>query len=370
MKKVTLLPILFALVPAAYLSLWPVPIEPVAWQAPAAPGYTGIHAVNRRLAQTRHIDLHGEAGPEHVVFGPDGRLYTGVVSGHILRMQPDGSAQQVFADTGGRPLGLAFGTGGQLLVADAVKGLLSVDGAGKVTVLADAVAGQPIRFADGVVAARSGKVYFTDASMRYGPGQWGGTLEAATLDVLEQSATGRVLEYDGASRTVRIVAQGLSFANGIALSGDEQVLYVAETGRYRVWRIAVAADALDVARPSAQARVLLDNLPGYPDNLMRGQDGRIWLGLAGQRNALDAMAPWPFLRRLMLRVPRWLWPTPKPYGHVLAFTEDGTVVADLQDPGGQSPLTTGLTETAGRAYIHSVDGKRLGWLARPLAATP
>jgi hypothetical protein len=31
---------------ATYLALWPVPIRPVAWQAPAAPGYAGAHAVN------------------------------------------------------------------------------------------------------------------------------------------------------------------------------------------------------------------------------------------------------------------------------------------------------------------------------------
>ncbi|MFC3378921.1 SMP-30/gluconolactonase/LRE family protein [Rugamonas sp. CCM 8940] len=359
-----MLPVLLILVPAAYLSLWPVPIEPLAWQAPAAPGYVGAHAPNSRLAGVRQIDLKGEVGPEHVVFGADGLLYTGVASGHILRMKPDGGAQEVFCDTGGKPLGMAFDAAGRLIVADAVKGLLSIGGNGKATVLVDAVAGEPLRFLDGVVVAGNGKIYFTDASTRFGPAQWGGTLQAATLDVLEQSSTGRVLEYDPARQAARVVAKGLSFANGIALSGDQASLLVSESGRYRVWKIAVAAEQLDVARPSAQARVLLDNLPGYPDNLQRGLDGRIWLGLAGQRNDLDKMAGRPFLRKLMLRVPRPLWPTPKPYGHVIAFDEDGRVLADLQDASGNSPLTTGATETAQRLYIHNADGKSLGWLAR------
>jgi sugar lactone lactonase YvrE len=109
-------------------------------------------------------------------------------------------------------------------------------------------------------------------------------------------------------------------------------------------------------------RILLDNLPGYPDNLTRGLDGKLWLGLAGQRNALDAMAQHPALRKMVLRVPRLFWAPPKPYGHVFAFSEDGKVLADLQDPGGASPATTGVTETAGRLYIHNVDGKSLGWL--------
>ena len=55
----------------------------------------------------------------------------------------------------------------------------------------------------------------------------------------EQSATGRILEYDPATRQARVVVRGLSFANGVALSPDERHLYVAETGRYRVWKVAV-----------------------------------------------------------------------------------------------------------------------------------
>ena len=130
-----------------------------------------------------------------------------------------------------------------------------------------------------------------------------------------------------------------------------------------MWKIAVLAAQLDVTEHSTQAQVLLDNLPGYPDNLMRGLDGRIWLGLGGQRNDLDTMAERPFMRRLVLRIPRLLWKLPPSDGHVIAFTEDGKVMADLQDPTGNSPVTTGLTETADRLYIHNVDGTSLGWLA-------
>ena len=107
------------------------------------------------------------------------------------------------------------------------------------------------------------------------------------------------------------------------------------------------------------------NLPGYPDNLMRGQNGRIWLGFAKPRNAtVDGLADKPFLRRLTLRLPRALWPVPKAYGHVIAFTEDGQVVADLQDPTGTYPETVGVTETPDRLYIQSLHARGLGWLPR------
>jgi sugar lactone lactonase YvrE len=370
MKKV------FALLAAAvamgtgYLLLWPVPIAPVAWDAPAAPGYVGVHTPNTRLANLQMIDLHGEVGPEHIQLGPDGRLYTTVASGNILRMAADGSEQQVFANTGGRVLGFDFDAQGNLIAADAVKGLLSVSPTGKISTLTENVNSDPIRYADAVVVAKNGKMYLSDASARFAPKDWGGTFEASVLDILEQASTGRILEYDPTTTTTRVVAKGISFANGVALSQDEQTLFVNETGKYRVWKIAVTANNLDVSslasQPSAQASVLLDNLPGYPDNLMRGLHGKIWLGFAKPRNpTIDTMAHKPWLRSLTLRLPRVLWPIPKAYGHVIAFTEDGKVVADLQDPSGAYPETTAITETPDRLYVQSLHAHGLGWLTPP-----
>jgi sugar lactone lactonase YvrE len=369
MKKVFALLAALVALGAGYLLLWPVPITPVAWNAPTAPGYVGVHAPNTRLAKLQMIDLQGEVGPEHIQFGPDGRLYTTVASGNILRMAADGSEQQVFANTGGRVLGFDFDAQGNLIAADAVKGLLSISPAGKVSTLTESVNDDPIRYADAVVVAKNGKMYLSDASTRFAPKDWGGTFEASVLDILEQSSTGRILEYDPAAQTTRVVAKGISFANGVTLSQDEQNLFVNETGKYRVWKISVTAKNLDVsslaAQPSAQASVFMDNLPGYPDNLMRGLDGKIWLGLAKPRNpTVDALAQKPWLRSLTLRLPRVLWPIPKAYGHVMAFTEDGKVVADLQDPTGAYPETTAITETNDRLYVQSLHAHGLGWLPK------
>jgi sugar lactone lactonase YvrE len=161
------------------------------------------------------------------------------------------------------------------------------------------------------------------------------------------------------------VAHGFSFANGIAVSSDAQTLFVAETGRYRIWKIDSRAHDLNVRSGSRQATVLLDNLPGYPDNLMRGRDGRIWVGLFRPRNpAADGLSQKPFLRKVLLRMPRSLLPVGRPYGHVFAFDEDGRIAEDLQDPDGAYPETTGATETADRLYIHSLHASSIGWLPR------
>ena len=361
---------------AAYLALWPVPIEPLAWSPAGQAAYSGVHAPNQRLVALQHIPLNGEVGPEHIAFGPDGKLYTTVASGNVLRMNGDGSGSQVFVNTGGRVLGFDFDAKGNLIAADAFKGLLKIAPDASITLLTDKVApDDPIVYADAVVVARNGKMYLSDASTRFAPKDWGGTFPASFLDILEQSASGRILEFDPASGKTRLVARGLSFANGVALSEDQHWLFVNETGRYRVWKIAVDADRADLAGavPSpAVASVLLDNLPGYPDNLMRGRDGRIWLGFTKPRSAvIDALAGKPWLRKLMLRLPRATWPVPKTYGHVIAFTEDGKIVADLQDPSGSYPETTAITETAERLYVQSLHATTLAWLPRSvLTATP
>jgi sugar lactone lactonase YvrE len=374
MKRLRLAGVALAVGVCAYLLLWPVPVQPVAWQAPPTPKYAGVHAVNERLAGLQQISLAGNAGPEHVAIGPDGLMYVAVEGGRILRMRPEGDGLEVFAQTGGRVLGFDFDADGQIYAADALRGLLRIDRSGQVEPVVTRFGNEPIRYADAVIIARDGRVYFSDASTRFAPSDWGGTFEASVLDILEQSATGRVLEFDPATRMTRLVARGFSFANGVALTADEQHLLVVETGRYRVWRIAIAARDLDISRldradsnpadmNATTATVLLENLPGYPDNLMRGLDGRIWLGFTKPRSAVvDRMAPYPWLRAMTLRLPRALWPVPPAYGHVIAFTESGQIVRDLQDPSGEYPETTAVTEIRERLYVQSLHARTLGWL--------
>jgi sugar lactone lactonase YvrE len=358
----------------AWLTLAPVPVDPVAWRAPPNPGFTGPYAANTRLASLSMIDLDGAVGPEHIAMGPDGQLYAAVAGGTVLRMQPDGRCQEIWAQTGGRVLGFEFAADGRMIAADAMRGLLAISPAPPhhVTLLADRMPdGDPIRFADAVTIARDGTIYFTDASRRFSPAEVGGPFEASLLDFIEHRPTGRVLAYTPGGK-VELVVDGLSFANGIVLSADGGSLYVAESGAYRVWRIDPAARGLDIrrgARPGAE--VLLDRLPGFPDNLMRGMDGRIWLGLAKPRTAsADAMSGNLFMRKLALRLPRFLWPVPGAYGHVLAFDSDGHILADLQDPSGAYPETTGVLETADRLYIQSLHAPAIGWLPKARARLP
>lgn len=366
LRKTAAVIALLILAGIGYLALAPVPVEPVAWQAPQAPGYAGPHAQNTRLANLRQLAIGNEEGPEGMAAGPDGKLYAAVASGAIVRLNADGSGFEKWADTGGRVLGIDFDASGRLIAADAMRGLLAIGADGKPELLTDNVAGDPIRYANSVAAAKSGRIYFTDSSRRFGAKAWGGTFNASLHDVMEHSATGRLLEYDPATRRTRTVMRDLCFANGVAFSIDEARLFVVETCEYRVWSVDPAANDLSAKAAiggTPQARILLSNLPGYPDNLTRGRNGRIWLGLVKPRGAaVDKLSAQPFLRKVVMRLPKSLWPIPPAYGHVIAFDEAGKIVADLQDPGGKYPETTGVLETADLLYIQSLHAKSLAWL--------
>src|SRR5437870_4287568 len=136
MTKRTVFRLLIVIVVAllVYLVAWPVPINPSAWTPPRAPELTGAYALNSELAKIERLRVDGFA-PEDVAIDNQDRIYCGTVDGRIFRFQPDGGRPEVFANTRGRPLGLIFDRDGNLIVADAIKGLLSIDRDGRMASL-------------------------------------------------------------------------------------------------------------------------------------------------------------------------------------------------------------------------------------------
>jgi sugar lactone lactonase YvrE len=342
-----------------YLAFWPVPVDPVAWEAPPNAGYTGPHAVNHRLVGLETLSIGDHRGPEAIALDSEGRIHAATHGGAIVRLDAEGRHPVVFAETGGRPLGIAFDFDGNLIVADAFRGLLSVSPSGETQVLADEADGIPIVYADDVDVAPDGRIYFSDASTKFSAAAVGDTMEASKLEIIEHAGTGRLLVYDPATGQARTVADGMVFPNGVAVSPDGQFVLVTETGTYRVLKVWLTGARAGKVEP------ILEGLPGFPDNVTTGREGRFWVAFASPRNdLLDALSGAPRLRRVILRLPRFMRPDAEPYGHVIAIDGDGNVLEDLQDPDGGYPITTSVTETDDYLYIGSLVAPVLGRLPK------
>ena len=142
-----------------YLLLWPVAIEPQAWQAPKAPGFKGAFAVNHDLQNLSLLDIAGELGPEAVAVASDGCVYVATHHGWIVKLDADGSNPQRWVNTQGRPLGLAFSPSGELMVADAFLGLLAINSDKHIQLLSNQAAGKTIVYANDMAVSRDGRVF-------------------------------------------------------------------------------------------------------------------------------------------------------------------------------------------------------------------
>jgi sugar lactone lactonase YvrE len=118
-KRLLMFALLLLAAIVAYLLLWPVPISPAAWTPAPAPSFTGNYQQNSRLSPVERLSLGTGFAPEDVAIDAEKRIYAGTDGGRIMRLQPDGTQPEVFADTHGRPLGLIFDRTGDLIVADA-----------------------------------------------------------------------------------------------------------------------------------------------------------------------------------------------------------------------------------------------------------
>ncbi len=363
LKKIFLFLGLIIVLGVAYLTLWPVPISPVAWDAPKNLGYVGKFEPNTKLAGLKTLAIGDHHGPEDVAGRMENGemvIYTSTQTGDIIRIEPRTNKHAVFANTGGVALGLQFAPagilGGNLIIADAHKGLLSIDAGGTVSVLTDTVDdGSPIVYADEMAIAADGRIYFSDASTKFGAKAAGSTLKGSLLELMEHGSTGRILVYNPKDQTTKIVVKDLSFANGVAMCPEDACILFAETGTYSIKRHWLAGQKAGVTE------TVIGNLPGFPDNLNKGQDGRYWIGLTSPRaEALDNLSGKPFMRKLVQRLPAFMRPAAVNYGFVFAIDMNGKVLAQYQDPSGAYPLTTGATEPGdGWLYIGSLGATEL-----------
>jgi sugar lactone lactonase YvrE len=221
------------------------------------------------------------------------------------------------------------------------------------TLVAD-VAGRALTFCSNVVESSDGAIFFTESTSRFHYEYYKGA-------IVEGRATGSLFRRDP-DGTVSVLASGLHFANGATLTNDESAVVFAETTACRLSKYWLTGSQAGSITP------LVTELPGYPDNISTGRDGRIWVAMVSDRNRLsESLNPRaPIIRKLLWRLPyRWL-PNPKPIVWVIGFdADDGHVITQLRTSHPAFGLATGVLETAGtpgRLWLGRIGGAGVCYL--------
>lgn len=326
------------------------PIDPVRWQ-PSTVRRLSAPDLDRWLTI---VPLPGFA-PEDVVVDGRGCVFTGVVGGDIIRVDAESGSHEVVGNTGGRPLGLAVARDGRLLICDSHRGLLAMNvAAGEFETLVDAFEGRPLTFCSNVVEASDGSVFFTESTDRFGYEHYKGA-------ALEGRGSGSLFRLDVDGTVTRLVS-GLHFANGVTLTADESAVVFAETTGARVSKFWLTGPEAGTVTP------LADQLPGYPDNISTGPDGRIWVAMVSDRNAIvERLATKaPILRKLLWRLPYGWLPDVKPVVWVIAFDpDDGHVLTQLHARHSAFGSTTGVVQAGNRVWLGGIGASAIAHFDLP-----
>ena len=241
-------------------------------------------------------------GPESFASRDDGYLYTGLISGLIVRIdtvaltaQPvariGGKCEEQYQEqTCGRPLGMAFTKTGKLIgemaqslnslshcissVCDAVYGLYLIDIDKKQEEenrisekkYEDIVDYSPLLTPDKIIngsqnfvfnslvmSSDDETVYLTVSSTNF-------HLSDSLWEV-SSTPSGRVIQFNLRSQETKVLVSDISFANGIEMDPEEKFLIFCETGRARLHKYYLKGDK------AGTHEVFLESLPGLPDNI-------------------------------------------------------------------------------------------------------
>jgi len=200
--------------------------------------------------ETFEVFASGLDHPECLAFDKDGALWAGGEAGQIYRISPEGKVEQV-TTLGSFNAGLAFSPTGELFVCNPATGIVRVQPGGKFETFASHAGDHKLICSNFGVFDSRGNCYVTDS------GQW-------------KKRNGCLCRFtpDGRGKTI---AGPFGYANGLALSADEKLLYMVESDTNRVYRFRLHDDE----RPPDK-HIHAENVGRMPDGLALDAHGNLY----------------------------------------------------------------------------------------------
>jgi gluconolactonase len=200
---------------------------------------------------------------------PAGRylLWTDIPSDRILRWDELTGRVGIYRQPSGHANGQTVDRDGRLVTCEhGNRRVTRTEHDGSITVLASHIDGHRFNSPNDVVVASDRSVWFTDPS--YGiTSYYGGRRAESELD------GHYVYRIDPVSGKCKVVADGFSQPNGLAFSGDESVLYIADSDRRNMRSFQVN----DLSTLSG-GDVFVTNQEGGFDGFRLDDEGRLWTG--------------------------------------------------------------------------------------------
>jgi len=237
----------------------------------------------------------GVQRPEDVVVGRDGRVWASDQQSACAQLLPDGSLKRV-GKAGGAPNGINMDGQGRIIIANFEAGpvqRLDVE-RGTVEVICSEVAGRTLTAANYPILDRNGTIWCANSTFTQ---PWQQALDGRADGILFRIRPGRRAE---------LMAEGIQFANGLALDADESHIYVCQTTGCNVIRYRIRSDG-SLGAPEPYGPVLgtpfprdasADNLPaperlaqvGVTDGCGFDVEGNLWVTLVAA-NRVVAITP-------------------------------------------------------------------------------
>lgn len=244
-----------------------------------------------RPGQHLHSFLEGPC------FDAEGSLWLADVPyGRLFKILADRRWELAY-EYDGEPHSLRSTVDGTFIIVDYRRGLLSFDPRSRqIATICARVNTEPFRGLSDLTIAANGDVWFTDAG------------RSSLSD-----PTGRIFRLRAGAATPELILANVPYPNGIALSPDGRIVYVAATRANAVWRF--LADPPDPAWPMVGTFVHLSGGLG-PDGLAADPAGMLAIaqGQAGRVYLVDSLGD----LQAAVKTPGGLWTT------ACAFTPDGS----------------------------------------------
>ncbi|XP_061481620.1 adipocyte plasma membrane-associated protein isoform X1 [Rhineura floridana] len=339
----------------------PIDPQPISFKEP--PLLTGTLEPNFKLRQAERLYENQLVGPESIANIGD-VLFTGTADGKILKIE-NGEVHTLVRlghgpcrtredePTCGRPLGIRVGPNNTLIVADAYYGLFEINPVSReVKLLVSSktpIEGKKMSFVNDLTVTRDGrKIYFTDSSSKWHRKDY-------SLLIMEATDDGRLLEYDTVTKEVKVLMEGLRFANGIQLSPAEDFVLVAETTMARIRRYYVSG------LMKGGEDMFVENMPGFPDNIRLSSTGGYWIAMSAVRSSsrfsmMDFLSEKPWIKRIIFKLlsqETVIKFVPK-YSLVVELSDTGSYRRSFHDPNGMvATYISEAHEHNGHLYLGS-----------------